>query len=364
MRVQDITSYLESLAPLQLQESYDNAGLIVGSPQQEVTQVLLSLDCTEAVVDEAIEKGCNLIISHHPIVFGGLKKINGKNYVERVVIKAIKNDIALYAIHTNLDNVFDGVNAMIMDKLGIADRKILSSKTGVLKKLVTFAPTADADKVRAALFEAGAGNIGNYSEASFNAEGFGTFKGNEQTNPHVGEPGKQHQEPELKIEVIYPAYLESKLLKALFTAHPYEEVAYDLYQLTNTTDRIGAGMVGELDQPVAEPDLLESLKTIFNVPVIRHTALLNKPIKKVAVCGGAGSFLLGDAMRAGADIFITGDFKYHQFFDAEDKLVIADIGHYESEQFTPQLLADILNKKFSSFAFLLSGINTNPINYL
>ena len=363
MKLSELTAYLEGLAPLAYQEDYDNAGLIVGNPEQDIYQALISLDCTEAVVDEAIATGCQVIISHHPIVFRGLKKFNGKTYVERVVEKAIRNNIALYAIHTNLDNIMTGVNAKICETLGLKNCRILAPKHDLLKKLVTYVPVSHADVVRNALFNAGAGNIGNYSETSFNADGTGTFKGNEQSTPYVGEPGKQHLENEVRIETIYPAILESKILMALVLAHPYEEVAYDLYQLTNQNQQVGSGMIGDLDTPMAEEAFLYYLKEKMGAQVIRHTGFTGRPIKKVAVCGGAGGFLLKQAIAAGADIFITADYKYHEFFDAEGKLIIADIGHYESEQFTQQLLYEIIRKKFTNFAVRLTAINTNPVKY-
>jgi dinuclear metal center YbgI/SA1388 family protein len=363
MKISQLTAYLESIAPLAYQEDYDNAGLIVGRPDQEIHEALISLDCTEAVVDEAIANNCQLIISHHPIVFKGMKKFNGKTYVERVVEKAIRNNIAIYAIHTNIDNVIDGVNARICDMIGLKNCRILAPKAYLLKKLITYVPVSHADEVRNALFEAGAGNIGNYSECSFNAEGKGTFKGNEYTDPYVGEPGKRHIENEIRVETIYPANLESKLLMALFLAHPYEEVAYDLYQLTNQNQLVGSGMIGDLDTPMEEEAFLSHIKEKMQAQVIRHTAFTGRQIKKVAVCGGAGSFLLKQAIAAGADMFITADYKYHEFFDAEGKLVIADIGHYESEQFTKQLLYDIIKNKFRTFAVRLTAINTNPVKY-
>jgi dinuclear metal center YbgI/SA1388 family protein len=363
MKLSQLTSYLESLAPLSYQEDYDNSGLIVGNPDKEVQQALLSLDCTEAIVDEALAKGCQVIISHHPIVFRGLKKLNGKTYVERVVEKAIKNDIAIYAIHTNLDNIMDGVNAKICETLELTNCRILAPKGGLLKKLVTYVPADKAEQVRNALFHAGAGNIGNYSECSFNADGTGTFKGNEDTNPYVGEPGKRHHENEVRIETVYPATIESKLLMALFLAHPYEEVAYDLYDLTNQHNLVGSGMIGELEEELSEEEFLFVLKQNMQAKVIRHTTLRGKSVKRVAVCGGAGGFLLKYAISAGADFFVTADYKYHEFFDAEGKVVIADIGHFESEQFTAQLLYDIIRKKFPTFAIRLTEINTNPVKY-
>jgi dinuclear metal center YbgI/SA1388 family protein len=364
MRVKDITSYLESIAPLSYQESYDNAGLIVGDPNAEVTAVLICLDSIESIIDEAIERGCQLVIAHHPIVFSGIKKFNGKNYVERVVMKAIKNDIAIYAAHTNLDNVQNGVNAKICEKLGLTNTRILSPKKNTLRKLVVFCPTADADNIRMALHDAGAGRIGDYDQCSFNLLGKGTFRAGENSDPVVGEVGKQHTEEEMRIEVVYRTPAERQIIGALMKVHPYEEVPYDIYALNNKDAQIGSGMVGELAEPMEEQQFLAQLKEQMGAGCVRYTDLLNKPVKTVAVCGGAGSFLLGAARGAGADVFVTADYKYHEFFDAEGRIVIADIGHYESEQFTSELFRDFLTKKFPNFAFHLTEVNTNPVNYI
>ena len=364
MKLRELTDYLEAFAPLAYQEGYDNAGLICGNHDMEISAALICLDSTEAVIDEAIEQGCNLVIAHHPIVFSGIKKLNGKNYVERVLIKAIRNNIAIYAAHTNLDNVHNGVNAKIAEKLGLVNCRVLVPQKGLLKKLVTFCPENKAGEVRSALFAAGAGTIGNYDECSFNTTGTGTFRAGEGSDPYVGEKGKQHQEKEVKIEAIYPQHIESQLVRALLKAHPYEEAAYDLISISNTHNRVGAGLVGELPAEVPEMDFLRQLKSSMRADCVRYTALKDKKVKKVAICGGSGSFLLGDAIRSQADVFVTADFKYHQFFDAENRIVIADIGHYETEQFTMELFYEVLKKKFTTFALLISKINTNPIKYL
>ena len=363
MKINDIISFLESQAHPSLQEQYDNAGLITGNAAWECTGIICSLDATEEVVKEAIEKKCNLIVAHHPIIFGGLKKINGKNYVEKTVITAIKNDIAVYAVHTNLDNVLHGVSGKMAAMLGLQNVSVLALKDSTLKKLFTFAPVDKAEQVRNAIFTAGGGHIGNYSECSFNAEGIGTFKGGEGTNPYVGEAGKLHQEKEIKIEVIIPAYLESRVVAAMKAAHPYEEVAYEIVSLSNTHQGIGSGVIGELPAVLDETQFLTRLKEVFGVPVIRHTALSGKPVKKIALCGGAGSFLISNALAAGADAYITGDLKYHEFFDANSRILLADIGHYESEQFTINLLQEILEQKFPTFAVLKTAVKTNPVHY-
>lgn len=365
MKLKEITDCLEMYAPLIYQEDYDNAGLLCGNKNMKITGALICLDSTEEVIDEAIANNCNLVIAHHPIIFSGLKKINGDNYIERVIIKAIKNDIAIYASHTNLDNVYDGVNDKIAEMLGLEKRKVLAhSPKALLKKLITYCPHGFAEQVRNAMFKAGAGSIGDYDECSFSSRGTGTFRARKGTNPFVGEVGVRHREEEEKIELICPTHRESYIIEAMKKAHPYEEVAYELHPMTNMNNRIGAGVIGELPTEVGEVDFLNFLKKTMKAEGIRYTALRGKKIKRVAVCGGSGSFLLNDAIAKEADIFVTSDFKYHQFFDAEGKIVIADIGHYESEQFTNQLFYDILRKKFSTFALLISKINTNPIKYL
>ncbi|MGN6803747.1 MAG: Nif3-like dinuclear metal center hexameric protein [Ginsengibacter sp.] len=363
MKIKDILQFLESIAPLSLQESYDNAGLIIGNSETECTGILTSLDVTEEVVEEAKRNNCNLIVAHHPIIFRGLKKLNGKNYVERTVISAIKKDVAIYAIHTNLDNVIEGVNQKIAQKLQLQNCKVLLPKEGTLEKLVTFAPVEKAEEVRNALFKAGAGSVGNYDECSFNVDGSGTFRAGEGSDPYVGEIGKRHIENESRVEVVFPSFLESKIIGALKAAHPYEEVAYYVQALRNTQDGVGSGLIGELPADVSETELLTLLKSAFHLSVIKHTPLLNKPIRKIALCGGAGSFLLSSAIAAGAQVYITGDVKYHEFFDADNRILIADIGHYESEQFTVELLTEFLQKKFSNFAVLKTEMNTNPVRY-
>jgi dinuclear metal center YbgI/SA1388 family protein len=362
-QLSEIIRHLETIAPPSLQESYDNSGLITGSPDQEITGILVCLDSTEQVIDEAINTGCNLIVAHHPIVFSGLKKITGRTYVERVIIKAIRNNLAIYAIHTNLDNVYHGVNKRFAEKLGLENTRILSPLSGKLRKLVTFVPHVDAEKVRAAICEAGAGDISNYSDCSFNIEGIGTFKGNDLSNPVVGKKGELRREPETRIETIYPVWKEREILAALRTAHPYEEIAYNIYPLENKLDTVGAGLIGTLPQPMPSSLFLDRLKENMQAVVIRHTALVKKEISKVVLCGGSGSFLLNHAINAGADIFISADFKYHQFFDADGRIIIADIGHFETEQFTIDLLAELLSVKFTTFAVRLTGTQTNPIIY-
>nr|BFF41534.1 Nif3-like dinuclear metal center hexameric protein [Tenacibaculum mesophilum] len=364
MQIKDVTNYIEQLAPLSYAEDFDNVGLLIGNYTTEVTGVLVTLDTLEETVDEAIANNCNLIVSFHPIVFSGLKKINGNNYVERVVLKAIQNNIAIYATHTALDNVNNGVSAKMGEVLGLENMKTLIPKKGIIKKLTTYVPFAEANNLREKLFEAGAGNIGNYDNCSFNVEGKGSYRGNENSNPTVGEKGKLMFEEETCITITFDSYLEGKILSVLFKNHPYEEVAYEVITLNNQNQNVGMGMIGELSSELDEKDFLLFVKETFKTGCVRHSELLDKPIKKVAVLGGSGSFAIKNAIRAGADAYISADFKYHEFFKAEKRILLTDVGHYESEQFTKNLLVDYLSKKFSTFAIILSEKSTNPIHYI
>tara|TARA_B110000208_G_scaffold25115_2_gene32378 strand:- start:6380 stop:7474 length:1095 start_codon:yes stop_codon:yes gene_type:complete len=364
MKIREITRYIEELAPLNYAEDFDNVGLLVGSYNTEVSGVLVTLDTLEETIDEAIAKQCNLIVSFHPIIFAGLKKINGSSYVERVVLKAIKNDISIYATHTALDNSKNGVSAKMCEVLGLTNTKILIPKKGIIKKITTVVPSVNADSLRNSLFEAGGGAVGNYEHSSFSTIGESTFKGTENSNPVVGLKEVLHVDNETKISVIFERKNEVKILKCLQAEHPYEEVPYEIVTLENVHQDIGMGMLGEFTKPMEEKDFLRYLKKTMQTACIRHSELLHKKIKKVAVLGGAGSFAISDAKRAGADAYVSADFKYHEFFKAEKDILLADIGHYESEQFTKNLLVDYLTKKFSNFAIVLSQKSTNPIYYI
>ncbi len=363
MIVKEVTAILEELAPLAYAEDFDNVGLLVGRADTEVSGVLVTLDTLENVVDEAIAKKCNLIVSFHPIIFQGLKKLNGATYVERVVIKAIQHNIAIYSMHTALDNAMEGVNGKICDMLGLGKRKILIPKKGTIKKLSTYVPKADAAVLKEALFAAGAGNIGNYSHCSFTAEGTGSYQAGENANPTKGAIGKTHYEEETQINVTYRKANEAQVLTSLLKNHPYEEVAYELFTLENRDQQIGMGMIGELHVPMVEQAFLKLIKDKMQVSVIRHSKLLGKKVKRVAVLGGSGAFAIAAAKAVKADFFISADLKYHQFYEAENQIVLADIGHYETEQFTKQLLVDHLTKKIPNFAISLSESITNPIKY-
>jgi dinuclear metal center YbgI/SA1388 family protein len=358
-----LTQALEELAPASLQEDYDNSGLIIGDAGREVGGCLITLDVTEAVLEEAVEKGTGLIISHHPLIFRGIRRLTGETAAERIIAGAIRRDIAIYAIHTNLDNISGGVSRALADKIGIVDPAVLKMQKGGLRKLVTFCPHSQAGQVREAIFAAGAGHIGQYDQCSFNAEGQGTFRAGEGANPFAGSVGTLHFEPEVRIETIFPSYLERKIIAALVSAHPYEEVAYDIYPLDNENPAAGSGLVGDLEPAMVETQFLQRVKSALGTPVLRHSPLSGRMIRKVAVCGGSGSFLISDAIRRGADAFVTADLKYHQFQEADGRILLIDAGHFETEQFTCGLLEDYLKKKFANFAVLISEVPVNPVNY-
>ena len=363
MIIKQVIQTLEELAPLQYAEDFDNVGLLVGDINTEVTGILVTLDTLENVVDEAIAKKCNLIVSFHPIIFSGLKKITGANYVQRVVIKAIQHNIAIYSMHTALDNSQYGVNAKICEVLNLTNPTILIPQAGNIKKLTTYVPKENAEALKTALFDAGAGNIGNYSHCSFAVDGDGSYRAKKGANPYLGKIGETHYEKETQINITYAKANESKILSALFKNHPYEEVAYEVHTLENKNQNIGIGMLGTLKNEMSETDFFGFLKEKMDVSCIRHSNFLGKNIKKVAVLGGSGAFAISAAKAVNADVFVTSDLKYHQFYEAEDKILLADIGHYETEQFTKNLLVDYLTKKIPNFAVSLSESKTNPIKY-
>ncbi|MFE3869217.1 Nif3-like dinuclear metal center hexameric protein [Flavobacterium sp. LS2P90] len=364
MKIKEIITFLEEMAPLDYAEDFDNVGLLVGDQEAEATGVLVCHDALENIIDDAIAKKCNLVVCFHPILFSGLKKITGKNYVERAVIKAIKNDVAIYAVHTALDNHQEGVNKVFCDALGLINTKILIPKQNFIRKLVTYTIPENAEEVRNALFDAGAGNIGNYENCSFNSKGIGTYMGNEHSNPQVGERFEFVQGDEIKIEVTFEKHLENKILKALFKSHAYEEIAYEIYELQNKHQNIGLGMIGELKNPMKEKEFLLFAKEKMQADGIRHSNFIGKEVKKIAVLGGAGSFAIKNAIQAGADVFLTADLKYHQFYEAENRLLLADIGHFESERYTKNYIVEYLRKKILNFAVILSEENSNPVKYL
>ncbi len=363
MTVEEISGHLSSVIPVSYKEPYDNTGLIVGDPGCEIDNLILSVDVTDEVMDEAIKSGAGMIVSHHPLIFGGLKKLTGSSFVERIVTKAIKNDIALYAAHTNLDVIPGGVSYRMAKKLNLKNVTPLVPMEGNLVKIIVFVPESDAEKVRNAMFNAGGGTIGNYDHCSFNSDGYGTFRAGEGTNPYTGIIGLDHQEKEVRIEMIVPDHHKSGVLQAMTGAHPYEEVAYDIYRLENLMPGAGMGVIGDLNEPMDEKPFIESLVSVFDSAGLKHSNFTGEKISRVALCGGSGASLIKDALRSDANIFVTADVKYHSFFDADGRMVIADIGHYESEKFALEILYEIITKKFPKFAIRFSKVNTNPVNY-
>lgn len=364
MKIKEIVGALERFAPLPLQDGFDNAGLQIGLTDVEATGALLCLDVTEAVLDEAITLGYNLVISHHPLIFKGYKSITGKDYVERCILKAIKNEIVIYSAHTNLDNVMGGVNYKIAEKIGLHNVNILSGREESLLKLVTFVPSEHIEKVRSALFKAGCGDIGNYDSCSYIVEGQGTFRAGEGTNPYCGKIGELHSEPEIRLETILPSFKMNEVIKALIQVHPYEEPAFDFYPVKNVWSQAGSGIIGHLKEPMTELEFLKLVKKTFEVGCVKHNKLSGKLIEKVALCGGAGAFLIPKAIAKGADVFITGEIRYHEYFGHENNILLAEIGHYESEQYTKEILYSIIENTFPNFQIQISKVNTNPIKYL
>ena len=364
MKIKEVVCALERFAPLPLQDGFDNAGLQIGLTDAEATGALLCLDVTEAVLDEAIALGYNLIITHHPLIFKGYKSITGKDYVERCILKAIKNDLVIYAAHTNLDNLQQGVNFKIAEKIGLKNTRILLPKENALLKLVTYVPYSQAETVRKSLFDAGCGCIGNYDSCSYNVMGEGTFRASEGTHPYCGSIGELHTEKETRIETVLPAYRKTEVIQALLSVHPYEEPAYDLYSLQNSWQQAGSGLIGELEQPETEIDFLKRIKKTFEVGCLKHNKLTGREIQTVALCGGAGAFLIPNAIRSQADVFITGEIKYHDYFGREADILLAEIGHYESEQYTKEIFYTIIRDLFPNLDIQMTRINTNPIKYM
>jgi dinuclear metal center YbgI/SA1388 family protein len=364
MKLKDLCFYLDSVVPLSFQESYDNSGLQIGLPEKEISSALISLDITMEVIDEAVSGKCDIIISHHPLIFNGIKRITGRTYTEKIIYKAVKNDIAIYSCHTNLDNFSDGVSRKLAEKLNLKNIKVLSPLKKSLLKLVVYIPESHLEKVKEALFEAGAGVIGNYDQCGFAASGTGSFRGNENARPYAGKKGRVHFEKEIRFETIMYSHLKEKVIQALLSVHPYEEVAYDIYSLENENAETGSGCVGEFGDAMSEDNFLKLISSVFEAKGVRYSRLSGKPVKLVALCGGAGASLINAALASGADAFITADVKYHNFFDADNKILLVDAGHFESEKFSTEILHNLIIKKFPKFAVRFSETNTNPINYL
>lgn len=364
--IKHVLDFLNEIAPPSLQESYDNAGLLTGDPDSVCTGILCCLDVTEQVLDEAALHGANLVVAHHPLIFKPLKNILPTSANGTILIKAIRQGTAILAIHTNYDNVGKGVNFALSRKIGLPEDSfsILTPMGGQIAKLYTAVPVADNERVKSALFAAGAGKIGLYDQCSFQTSGTGTFRPLPGSNPVIGESGgPREQVEEYKLEVIFPIWRKKQILAALRQSHPYEEVAYEIILTENLHQEIGSGMLGTLSQPLTETGFLKLISSSLAQPFLRHSALTGKMIRKVAVCGGAGAFLIGKAIQSGADAFLTADLKYHEFFDADAKILLVDAGHFETENPAIAQLTTELQEKFPTFAVLKSKVNTNPVHY-
>lgn len=365
MTIGHIISVLEAFAPVALQESYDNCGLILGSALDECRGALLTVDCTEAVVDEAIARDCNLIIAHHPLIFKGIRRLNGRTDQERTVLKAVRNNIAVYACHTCLDSAPGGVSQRMAGMLGLESVAPLEQPQGKLLKLTAYVPEADADSLRLALADAGAGEIGNYDFCSYTVNGIGRFRAKSGANPYVGEIGEIHSENEECVQVVLPAWRRGAVERALLQTHPYEEPAYEFITLDNAPVMTGLGAVGILTEPVTPAQLVAKVKETFGSPVARCSAYpSDSQIRRVAVCGGSGASLIGRAIAAGAQSIVTSDVKYHDFVDYAGDILIIDIGHHESENCAKSIFFDIISEKFPKFALWYAKADVNPINYL
>lgn len=364
MTIGEVLALLESWAPRAYQESYDNGGLLLGQSGEPCTGILCTLDCTEAVILEAAQKGCNLVVAHHPLIFKGLKSLSGNGYVERTVVAAIRKNISVIALHTALDNIYGGVSFEMAQRLGLTKLKVLQPKPGLLGLFVTYAPIAFKEQVLQALFAAGAGEISHYSGCSFSSEGQGSFIPQAEAQPHIGQVHEAQQVHEVKVEVLAPMHLQNQLVKAVHGLGFYEEVAWQMLALQNSHPRAGSGCIGILPEPIEEIEMLHTISKVFGAGVVRHTRLLGRPVQTVAVCGGSGSFLTQNAIAQKADLFLTADVKYHEFFDADGRILLADIGHYESERFAPEQIQQFLAAKIPTFApILLSAAVTNPVFY-
>lgn len=363
MKISEITGAIEKYAPLWLQEEWDNAGLQVGDTDREATGAVLCVDATEAIVDEAIDRGVNLVISHHPLLFRGLKRITGRTATERIVAKALKHDIAIYSAHTNMDSAPGGVSWATGRRAGLTAMRTLVPQQGRLMKLAVFVPSAYSNAVSEALWNAGAGRMGNYDRCAYMTDGRGTYRPLPGADPAIGTVGQSHTEAETRIEVVFPTAISGRVVQAMLKAHPYEEPAFDLIPLANDITSAGLGVIGSLKTPMPASEYIAWVKQALGIGAIPYAGDARRMVHRVALCGGAGAEFIGNAIAAGADLYMCGDLKYHDFTTHADSIVLADIGHYESEQCTKEIFYDIIQKNFPNFATYYAEEDKNPISY-
>ena len=363
MTISEFIRQLSTKIRFSYAEDFDNVGLLCGRPEQELRGVLVCHDALESVVQEAIEKGCNCIVAFHPIIFSGLKSITGKSYVERAVMLALENKIAIIAVHTAWDNDFYGVNHGIAKALGLRHLQVLIPKKDALSQLRFFVPVEAAEQVRSAIFATGAGTIGQYADCSFNIHGTGTFLPLEKASPAYGEVGTWEQVSEMEVQILVENWQLPAAIQAMKDAHPYEEVAYYVTSLRNENHHAGLGQFGLLDEEMSAQEFLSECRAVFDVPVIRTSSHFTGRIRKVAVLGGSGASGISAAKKLGCDAYVSSDFKYHDFFQGDENFLLADVGHFESERFVSQQLADVISNILPTFAVLKSETKTNPVNY-
>lgn len=354
---------IEQWAPFSWQESYDNAGLILGDPDRNVTEALVCFDVTPEVVDEAVRIGAGLIVSHHPAIFKGIKRINPASRLGYMIKQSLCHDIAWCALHTNLDNTLNGVNSYLCEQLGLKDVQPLAPLQDIYGKLQVYVPEAYAEKLRQALAEAGCGAGARYDACSYSSRGEGRFRAGSQAHPFSGQIGELHCEAECKIECLYPLHKTRQVLDVLRTNHPYEEPAFDLLPLRNEATGQGAGAIGNLQESMQETELLDKLKELTGTHCIRHSGFRGRKIRRIALCGGSGGSFIGNACARQADAYITGDLKYHDFADAGSGTWLVDIGHFESEKFAMELIFRFIRKNFPNFAVSISEQARNPVSF-
>ena len=359
MIIEELTTFIEDKFPLSQQESYDNCGLIVGDPKKTVKKVLLALDCTEQVIKEAKLKKADVIITHHPLMFSSINKLTANDYEGSLIIKLIKSDIALYAVHTNLDNSINGINKYLALKLGLKNLQILVGKEKTFKKIITFVPKAYSQKVITALSAAKAGNIGLYSHCAFVTEGSGCFKPEKGAKPFLGELSKINQVEEVKLEMVFASENQKMIENSLKKAHPYEQPAFDIIELANPNPDIGAGIYGDLPAQINTAEFLKLVKTKLNLSYIRQSNSAKKFISKVAICSGAGFFVFEQAKRLNVDALVTSEIKHHEFLAAENNILLCDIDHHEGEIAAVNILDQIL-QKLENIDTLISKHNLSP----
>lgn len=365
MTIKEVTQFLESRFPLYLQEDFDNCGVQCGNVNNEISGAMVCFEMTEKIIDEAISKNCNLVISHHPLILKrGITKIVPSDRVGAMICKALANNMVLYSMHTNIDSGEGGGNDVFAEKLGLSDVKVMAPVKGLYRKLVVNVPAEHSEKLKEALFKIGCGQQGNYQKCSYSTLGKGQFEPNGEAKPFIGTQNNLEKVEEERIEMIYPAYLQHAVIQAIYENHPYEEPAFDLFSLENTERKVGLGRIGELPEEMDCKEFFSYLKEKLNLEHLRYCGDEGKKIRRVAVCGGGGAGFIDTAIALNADAYVSGDFKYHDFFKSHSGTVLVDIGHYEGECFIKNIIFNLLKEKFTTFAVLSSEFENLNVKYI